>query len=470
MLEKFISQDNFINIPAIYQSGMEAIVFPNLLPNIEQITQQDFPIFSKNNRIYLDSAATTQVPQTVKDRIHNYRSNQIRANNHSKFSTEAVAVQLEIEGVRKKMQDFFNAHNYLACFTSGTTDTSNWIASRFPFNKNDVLIISEAEHNSQILTARNFARKSQAKTIYMPTLLSDGKLDLQYLEKTIAAISKKWRHSKILLNVTHVSNVTGIVSPIREIRNIMGDRGFIYLDMAQSAGHMPIDLDLLDVDFAGLSAHKMYGPMGVGALFINKRSERFINNSTSGGSAVQLVSKWFTKYAKAPERFEPGTQNLEGIIEFGYVLDYLQQIGMDKIEAHDQQLCNYFVSELAKIKKIEIYGQKDFSANRVGIVTFNIKSNSGIKNCHELAAALDKRGISVRSGCFCAHIYTAKLLKKSTLFNEISMAIKQVPVMSKFFKKYEASGATRISFAFYNTIKDVYSVIEALKTIVSNID
>ncbi|MCX6707000.1 MAG: aminotransferase class V-fold PLP-dependent enzyme, partial [Candidatus Woesearchaeota archaeon] len=314
----------FVDIPRILSDGKESRLFPGLLRDVEAIRKSDFPLFDKERRVYLDSTATSQEPQTIKDMMHEYRSTHIRGSDHSKNSAESREAQLRHDESRQKLAAFFNSHNYLVGFTSGTTDSSNWIASRFPFEKGDVLLITEAEHNSQILTARNIAKDKGVEVSYVPVILPEGRLNLDYLRKFVS----KRKEGKIILNLVHASNVSGVINPVREIRDIIGEKGFIYLDMAQSAGHLPIDLDGLDIDFAGISAHKMYGPMGVGAIFINKKSERHVTNRISGGSAVNLVSRWFTDPSGLPARFEPGTQNLEGAIEFGFALDYLSQIGM----------------------------------------------------------------------------------------------------------------------------------------------
>jgi cysteine desulfurase/selenocysteine lyase len=170
--------------------------------------------------------------------------------------------------------------------------------------------------------------------------------------------------------------------------------------MAQSAGHLPINLDELDVDFAGISAHKMYGPTGTGAIFINKNKERLIPNTVSGGSAVKLVAHHMTAYNDGHARFEPGTQDIEGVIEWGFVIDYLKKIGMEKIAAHDSTLGKMFFSELMCIPKINILGPQELS-RRGPIVTFT--TNTLGMDHERIACELDKYGISVRDGCFMFH-------------------------------------------------------------------
>jgi cysteine desulfurase/selenocysteine lyase len=453
-IEDYIDKDGFIDIPLIVSKNLEEEIFPGYLSNIKEIRQNDFPIFDKLKRIYLDTAATSQEPFWVKEKMYDYRINHIRGSNHSKHSSEALEAKGKYEQTRKKIQDFFHAYNYVVVFTSGTTGTSNWLATRFPLTREDLLIITEAEHNSQIVTARNIARKVGADISYIPFFLPEGDLKLDVLKKVVS----QRKSGKILLNLVHASNVSGIVNPVKEIRKILGNKGFIYLDLAQSAGHMPINLDALDVDFAGVSSHKMYGPMGIGAIFINKKSKRYVKNKISGGTAVTQISKWLTKYSKTPSKYEPGTQDLEGAIEWGYTIDYLNKIGMENIEAHDKVLGEYFINELQKIKGIRIYGPKEFS-NRTSVVMFNIGAFTRL-NYDRVAKKLDKKGISVSDGCFCAHIYAAKLIGLPRVVLEIRTGLMKLGVNEKMLKPF---GAVRASFAFYNTLEDAYETIAALR-------
>ena len=453
-IEEYVDSDGFIDIPLIVSRNLEEELFPGYLSNIKEIRKNDFPIFDTLKRIYLDTAATSQEPLSVKEKIYDYRINHIRGSNHSKHSSEALEAKEQYEQARKKIQDFFHASNYIVAFTSGTTGTSNWLATRFPLHKEDLLIITEAEHNSQIVTARNIARKIGADINYIPFFLPQGDLKLDVLKKVVS----NRKRGKILLNLVHASNVSGIVNPVKEIRKILGNRGFIYLDLAQSAGHMPIDLNALDVDFAGVSSHKMYGPTGIGAIFINKKSKRYVKNNISGGTAVTQISKWLTKYSKIPSRYEPGTQDLEGAIEWGYTIDYLKKIGMKKIEAHDKVLGEYFINELQKIKGIRIYGPKEFK-NRTSVVMFNIGAFTRL-NYTRVAKKLDKKGISVSDGCFCAHIYAAKLIGLPRVVLEIRTGLMKLGVNEKMLKPF---GAVRASFAFYNTLEDAYDTINAIR-------
>ena len=427
-----------------------------LLPNIDEIRERDFPQLIESGRIYLDTTATSQEPWSVVKRMCRYRRSHVRGSNHSSHSAEAREAHEAFDSARAKVTDFFGAHNFTTGFTSGVTDTSNYIASRFPFKSGDLLVLTDMEHNSQILTARNFAKNAGAKVKYAP-IDNSGRLDLERLENIIRSQTR----GKILLNLIHVSNVTGVENNVREIRELLGERGFIYLDMAQSAGHMPINLDELDVDFAGVSSHKLYGPMGIGNIFINNRSKRYVGNSVSGGSAIEMVSRWFTAKAGEPARFEPGTQDIEGAIEFGYTLDYLKQIGMGRIAAHEHALGERFFYGIRDTEGIHILGPQDYAAKAAAVISFTI-GNTMKKTYDEVAKALDTKGISVRDGCFCSHIYTARLLGMPSIVHEVRTALMRGGVSKTMLK---LPGAVRASFGFYNTLEESEKAISAVKEV-----
>ncbi|WP_455369602.1 aminotransferase class V-fold PLP-dependent enzyme, partial [[Eubacterium] cellulosolvens] len=284
----------------------------------------------------------------------------------------------------------------------------------------------------------------------------EGRLDIEYLKKIVS----ETKSGKILLNLIHVSNLSGIINPVKEIRRILGDRGFIYLDIAQSAGHMPINLDELDVDFAGVSSHKMYGPMGIGLAFINKKSERYIGTNVSGGNAVNLISRWFTSDSGSPEKYEPGTQDFEGAIEWGFTIDYLNKIGMKNIENHDKELASYFIKELQKIDRVTIYGPTNLK-DRTAVVSFNI-DHFLKKNYDQVARELDNQGISVRDGCFCTHIYASQMLGLPRAVNEGRTVLMKMGASKNVVK---LPGAVRASFAFYNNLEDAYKAVCAIRDI-----
>lgn len=447
--------NGLIDVPRIISSGSASRFLPGLLPNIEMIRKRDFPLLEKpgeTGRVYLDSGATSQEPRRVIEQMYEYRLSHLRGSNHSSNSAEARRAQEDYEGAKDKLRRFFNAKDYSIAFTSGTTGTSNLLAARFNYAGISLVLATEAEHNSQIVTARNCAAAAGVAFDLLP-VLRDGSVDLDYLKIILNRST-----GRILLNLVHASNVTGTINNVEQIRQIAGDRVLIYLDMAQSAGHVPIDLSELGVDFAGVSAHKMYGPTGIGALAISKTGNLYLNDLISGGGAVKLVARNVTAYADSPERFEPGTQNLEGAVEWGFAIDYLSTIGMDKIAAHDAELGRYFSAELAKFNKIYIYSPTS-SKDRVPIFVFNSR---GIRY-NLFAQELDKLGISVRDGCFCAHFLMSRLSGKSHTF----MDARASDLIKSGRNTEGLPGAVRVSFAFYNNLQDAYRAITAINEIVS---
>lgn len=417
----------------------------SIFPNQDQIRQHDFPLLDKLHRIYLDNTATSQEPLSVIQRMHEFRTFTIRGSNHSENSTEAKVYDQMVRGVRQKLSDFFHADNYCTVFTKNTTESSNIIGCRFPFDQNSTLIVTEMEHNSEIVTSANMCAKAGGKVQYAP-IDKQGRLDLEKLDELI----KKAKGS-VLLNIVHIANFTGIINPIGEIKKRYGDRIFVYADLAQSGGHLVIDLDQMNVDFAGTSSHKMNGPMGLGALFIRKDRVDMLSREIAGGGAVKRVTKNQFIYMESPACFEPGTQDLEGIIEFGFTLDYLQQIGMERIHQWDFAITKYFCEELRKIKGVTCFGPDCFE-DRTAIVPFNIWD---IYSHNQAARELDKRGISVRNGCFCAHIYVARMIGLSDEeYQEI---------VRKDVSHEELPGSVRASLSFYNNLHDVHKTLQAVE-------
>jgi cysteine desulfurase/selenocysteine lyase len=416
-----------------------------IFPNQDKIRQKDFPLLDSLNRVYLDNTATSQEPLTVIKKMHHFRLNNLRGSNHSENSEEAKNYDHLVTSAREKLINFFHASNYCAVFTKNTTESSNMIGCRFPFEKNSVLIVTEMEHNSEIVTAANHIEKAGGKVLYAPITL-EGRLDLEKLDDLI-----KECKCQVLLNIVHIANFTGVINPILDIKKKYGDKVYIYADLAQSGGHLPIDLDQMNVDFAGTSSHKMNGPMGMGALFIRKDRVDMLSKEIAGGGAVKRVTKEKFVYMDSPACFEPGTQDLEGIIEFGYTLDYLQDIGMDRIHEYDYTLTKYFHDELQNIKGITLFGPTNF-VNRSSIVSFNV---DGVYSHNPTARALNKKNISVRNGCFCAHIYVAKMVGLSDKeYQEI---------VSKDVSYEELPGAVRASFSFYNNLHDADRALTAIE-------
>jgi cysteine desulfurase/selenocysteine lyase len=416
-----------------------------IFPEQDRIRQKDFPLLDSLNRIYLDNTATSQEPLEVLRKMYHFRRYNLRGSNHSENSEEAKNYDQLVKTAREKLTNFFHASNYCTVFTKNTTDSSNIIGCRFPFDKNSVFIVTEMEHNSEIVTFVNHVQKAGGSVLYTP-ITAEGRLDLEKLDDLI-----KECKGQVLLNVVHIANFTGVINPIGDIKKKYGDKIFVYADLAQSGGHLPIDLDDMNVDFAGTSAHKMNGPMGMGALFIRKDRVDMLSKEIAGGGAVKRVTKEKFIYMDSPACFEPGTQDLEGAIEFGYAMDYLADIGMERIHEYDHTLTKYFHDELRKIKGVTLFGPVDF-IDRSSIVSFNV---NGIYSHNPTARALNEKNISVRNGCFCAHIYVAKMVGLSDAEYQ--------DIVSKDVSYEELPGAVRASFSFYNNLRDADHALTAIE-------
>jgi cysteine desulfurase/selenocysteine lyase len=414
---------------------------------------------ARHGRVYLDSTAMAQMPHSVRRSIFDYFKENLRGSNHSEHSSEAREAQAKVDETRRKLRDFFGARNYHVCFNSGTTASSNFVGLNFPFESRDLLLLTHMEHNSQVATVRQNAEKAGARIQFIP-VDSEGRLDLNQLRQV--AYNHRNLAGKVLMNIVHVSNVTGIVNPVQEVKGILnryfGDRAFLYLDMAQSSGHIPINLNELGADAAATSAYKMFGPTGMGALFANDRICDVLHNRVSGGGAVKLVTEQGFIPEDMPGRFEPGTQNIEGIIGWGFTLDYLANIGMDKIEKYDTSLGRHFLEGLLRIPNVEVYGPRDFK-DRTAIIPFNV---GGRRNYGRVAKTLDKFGVSVRDGCFCAHFYVPRLLgvSGSVVQDKFSLI-----ASGKKRDEVELEGAVRASFSFYNNKNDANRALNAIREI-----
>lgn len=412
---------------------------------IRKIREKDFPWLDGSGRVYLDNTATSQEPLSVIDRITEYRKEFPRGSNHSANSREARRIGYCFKHAKEKIANYFCATNYDLAITSGTTESSSIIATRAKFKPGDLVLLTYMEHTSGMVPQRNCANDAKAKVNYV-SVLPDGRLNLNELERARKGTNQVW------LNLVHVSNVTGIVNPVKEIREAVGDSTIIYLDMAQSAGHVPINLDELGVDFAGFSAHKMYGPMGVGGLFINRErsSEKFLRDNILGGGAVNIVGIGYEEPAESPQKFESGTKNLEGVVELGYAIDWINEnIGVTNIHQRDDALGSNLLKDLLAVPGVKVYGPQAFDGDRTAVITFNLNNiDPSNRNYSVVAKMLSERKISARDGCFCAQPYMAELLGED---NTPRNPIKR--------------GAVRISPTFYNTMEEIKKAVEAVKEI-----
>lgn len=398
-----------------------------------QKIREDFPILQQKvyNRtlVYFDNAATTQRPQQVIDAL-NQTYTSYYGNIHRAAHFMADKATAAYEETREKVKNLINAESReQIVFTKGTTESINLAAFSFgeAFVKaGDEIIVSEMEHHSNIVPWQLMAGRKGAKILMLP-IDDEGRLMIEKLEELITPRTK-------LISVAHVSNVLGTINPIGQIAGIAHAKGVrIFVDGAQAAPHLHIDVQALDVDFYALSAHKMYGPNGVGVLYGKKELLEQMPPYQGGGEMISDVKFSGTTYNDLPYKFEAGTPNISGVIAFGAAIDYLNEIGLENLAAWEHDLLEYATSKLLTIPGLRIYGTQP---HKSGVISFNV---AGV-HFFDLGTMLDKFGIAVRTGHHCAD-----------------------PLMDHF----GIQGTVRASFAVYNTKEEIDLFVEALKKVIA---
>lgn len=393
--------------------------------------RKDFPIFENVKEMqghrfcYLDNAATTLKPKCVIEACSYYYEYEC-ANAHRGDYDLAYKVDLKVDEVRQKVANFINAKKEEIVFTSGASMSLNLIAHGYGIKyltKDDEILITEAEHASNVLPWYKVSEVTGCKVNFIP-LTEEGKLTPENLRKVISEKTK-------IVSVAHVTNVLGFVIDIKEIAKVCHEYGAILVvDGAQSVPHMKTDVKDLDCDFLLFSAHKMCGPTGIGALYGKfKLLEKMDPLMSGGGNNAKFDMCGNVAYLEPPAKFETGTQNLSAIYGFGAAIDYLSSIGMDEIYSHEKMLRKYCIDELKKLDNIIIYNEHAEN----GIITLNVKDVFS----QDEATYLNSKGICVRSGQHCAKI----------LINFLGTV-----------------GTVRVSFYFYNNKEDIDQLIDALKT------
>mgnify|MGYP000980708284 FL=1 len=390
----------------------------------------DFPILSRtiHNKplIYFDNGATSQTPTQVIEAIVHYYSYQ-NANIHRGVHTLSQEATDAYEEARKKLQRHFNARKSSEIlFTAGTTHGINLVANGYGalMQEGDEVIISASEHHSNIVPWQLACQRSGATLKVIP-MNEKGILDLEVYNQLLNKRTK-------IVCVQHVSNALGNIHPIEEIIEKAHRVGAVVLvDGAQAAPHLQPDMQTLDVDFYAVSAHKMYGPTGIGALYGKEELLLQLPPYQGGGEMIKDVHFEESTYADLPYKFEAGTPNICGGIAFGATIDYIQQLGMETIATHEHKLLEYAIAKLQNIEGITLYGNDDLS-KRTAVISFNLQ------NIHpyDVGVILDQLGIAVRTGHHCAQ-----------------------PIMDF----YCIPGTVRASFAVYNTFEEIDIFVEAVR-------
>ena len=388
--------------------------------NIDQI-RADFPVLhqqvNKAPLIYFDNAATTQKPKAVIDALSAYYE-QDNANIHRGIHTLAERATTAYELTRKKLASFLNSPSTdQIIFTSGTTAGINLVAQTFGranVGKGDQIIVSNLEHHSNIVPWQMIAAEKGAEIKVIP--VSDaGVLDIEAFKALLNSRVK-------LVAVNHVSNAIGTINPIEEIISLAHEVGAkVLIDGAQSVAHLAVDVQVLDMDFFVFSAHKLFGPTGVGVLYGKRDLLEAMPPYQGGGEMIKEVSFAGTTYNELPYKFEAGTPNIADVIAFGAALDYVQAIPAEALAAQEEALLAYATEKLQKIPGLRIVGT---APEKIAVISFVI---DGV-HPQDIGVLLDKFGIAIRTGHHCAQ-----------------------PLM----QRYELVGTCRASFSFYNTFEEI---------------
>lgn len=376
--------------------------------------------------VYLDSAATSQKPAAVIEAIEEYYRG-FNSNVHRGVHTLGTKATDAYEGAREKVRKFINASSTEEIiFTRGTTTSLNTVAKSYGsanIKEGDEIVISYMEHHSNIIPWQQLAKEKGAVLKYIP-LQEDGTISLEDVRATITEATK-------IVSVMQVSNVLGVINPVKEIAKIAHEHGAIMVvDGAQSTPHMKVDVRDLGCDFFAFSGHKMVGPTGIGVLYGKKELLEKMEPIEFGGEMIDFVGLYESTWKELPWKFEAGTPIIAGAIGLGAAIDFLEGIGMDQIEQHEHKLAAYAIEKLSEVEGLTIYGTKD-PEKRAGVVTFNIND----VHPHDVATVLDADGIAVRAGHHCAQ-----------------------PLM----KWLDVSSTARASFYLYNTEEDIDKLVSGL--------
>jgi len=397
----------------------------------EQI-RKDFPILQRKvrngkNLVYLDNAATTQKPIQVINAITDFYTNH-NSNIHRAVHALAEEATEAYEMTRDKIAKFLNIRDRQEIvFVRGTTEAINLVAyawGRQNIKEGDIIVTTEYEHHSNIVPWQLLTQEKKGRLEYIP-IDDNGDLILDQLDQYLATGKVK------LVAVSQMSNVLGTITDVATIIAKCKKAGVrVLIDGAQSVAHMKVDIDALGCDFFAFSGHKMLGPTGVGVLWAKKELLEQMTPFQGGGDMIREVHKYETTWNDLPYKFEAGTPNIADVIGFAAAIDYLNNIGMDYVRAHEIEITKYALDKLSQINGIKLYGTSDMS-KRGGVISFNFADI----HPHDLATIIDEDGIAIRSGHHCAQVLMEKL---------------------------DVAATSRASFYIYNTKEEVDVLINSL--------
>lgn len=379
--------------------------------------------------VYLDNAATSQKPQividTLVDAYTHYNANIHRGVHH----LSQIATQRH-EEARQHVADFLGARSSKEIvFTKGTTDAINMLAFSFGeamVHEGDEIVVSQLEHHSNIVPWQMLCERKKARLRVIP-LLDDLSLDREQIK---GILNERTR----IVSVAQVSNVLGIINPVEEIIRLAHEKNIpVCIDGAQSAPHLKVDVQALDCDFFVCSAHKMYGPTGLGVLYGKEKWLDLLPPAEGGGEMIEHVRFEHTTYNELPYKFEAGTPDFIGSVAFSAALGYMEKIGMQAIAEHERELCQYAEKQLLSLPEVRVYAAGQAKA---GVVSFNVYNGERLIHPFDVGTLLDRQGVAVRTGHHCAE----------PLIDHLG-----VP------------GTVRASFGLYNDHEDIDRMIEALR-------
>ena len=385
----------------------------------------NFPILNqkinKKRLVYLDNAATTQKPIEVINAIKEFYEKD-NANVHRGLHELSLRSSIQYENAHKSVAEFINAYEEEIIFTSGTTESINLLANSFEqiLKPNDEIVVTEMEHHSNFIPWQQLAIRKKLKIKIIP-LKKDLSLDLDIAKKLITKKTK-------IVAITHISNSLGTINPIKEIiLNAHKNNSLTIIDAAQSIAHTKINVKDLDCDFLAFSGHKIFAPTGIGVLYGKKHLLEKLQPSKFGGGMIKEVTNKNSTWNELPWKFEAGTPNISGAIGLQKAIEFVNNIGINNIEKHNQELTKYAISKLKNISGIKLYTPK----NQGPIISFTLKNI----HPHDVSEILNLEGIATRAGNHCT-----------------------MPLMNKL----KIQGTNRISFQIYNTKEDIDILIKAI--------
>jgi cysteine desulfurase/selenocysteine lyase len=393
--------------------------------------REDFPILDReiNGRklVYLDNAATSQKPTCVIDALTNYYQN-YNANVHRGIHTLSEEATEAFEAVREKVRAFIDAPSTREIiFTRNTTEALNLLAyswGRQHVLKGDEIVLTGMEHHSNFVPWQELAKEREAKLVFLEQT-ADGLIDLE-------AVKRQINNRTRIVSITQMSNVLGVITPIREICEIAHKHGAIVIvDAAQGVPHLPTSVRDLGCDFLTFSFHKMLGPTGVGVLWGKAELLEAMPPFLTGGDMISSVTRERTTWNELPWKFEAGTPNIADVIASGVALDYLTKLGMHNVRQHEIELTEYALKALQQLGSVQIYGPLD-AQSRGGVIAFNFSD----VHPHDLGQILNESGVAIRAGHHCCQ-----------------------PLM----RDLNVPGTARASFYIYNTKDEVDALVAALK-------